>query len=611
MKTLRIIAIAVLLLSGAAGAALAAGMGTSAGHDLDALWAQAQKNHDTAQADAIILLDSRTTTVGDEGTVVTRVHQVVWIATSRGIRDYADLRVPWNSATSTLEVELLRTWMDGRWWPDPTEISETAVVQTLPYAVALADDYTTLRETMLLHDGVELPCIMETAYTIAVQGPPTAGADGLFVFPGRDPVVRAECVVRVPLGVGVRWEARNGAPEPVVTENGVKELAWTMQGAGALKLPVTAQPEAYEPAVVWTTWESWEALLREFHEAVEAAAVLDGALADSVAAAVRGLPAGQDRVDAVLAFANRSVRGVSTDFLPWWAAPRPATQTFATGYGHALDRAVLVSALLQPLKAGKDALVRPDIVPVRDEPLGTAGALPRLADLDGVLVALDQAGGRGWYDAASGESGPAAPWRTLLRPRLDGAAAPAPLAGMTGFGLDVSLDARDVAWEGVGVLWLTGWNQDDRSWLPEGDSFEKTCERLVTSVLPEASIAAVRPAELLPHGLKVRFEISMAAPGKPGDRTRRLVLGQPTDGLLSRLPAGVHAFEVRRDSPLPAFGGGVQEVTVRLRTPDGATVHATGNVAIRNDAGAFSAAVVRDGDWVEVTRRLELAPTTR
>ncbi|MFO7608734.1 MAG: hypothetical protein R6X35_05980, partial [Candidatus Krumholzibacteriia bacterium] len=66
MKTLRIIAIAVLLLGGAAGAALAAGMGTSAGHDLDALWAQAQKTYDTAQEDAIILLDSRTTTVGDE-----------------------------------------------------------------------------------------------------------------------------------------------------------------------------------------------------------------------------------------------------------------------------------------------------------------------------------------------------------------------------------------------------------------------------------------------------------------------------------------------------------------------------------------------------------------
>lgn len=610
MRALKIIAIAVLLLGAAVASAQT--MGVSAGHDLDALWAKAQKTHDTAQEDAIILLDSRTVTVGDEGTVVTRVHQVVWVATAQGIRGYADLRLPWNSATSTLEVEKLRTWMDGRWWPDPTEISETAVVETLPYAVALADDYTVLRETMLLHDGVELPCIMETTYTIAVQGPPTAGADGVFVFSQRDPVVRSEYVVEVPVGVEVRWEALNGAPQPVVSENGVMELAWTMDGAGALKLPVTEQPEAYEPAVVWTTWESWEALLREFGEAVEAAAVPDEALADSVAAVVRGLPAGQDRVDAVIALANRSVRGVATDFRPWWAAPRSATRTFATGYGHALDRAVLVSALLQPLQAGKPSPARPDVVLFRDDRHGTAGKLPRLSDLDGVLVALDQAGGQGWYDPASGESGPAAPWRMLLRPPLGGAVAPAPAGGTTWqFGLDVSLDTRDVAWEGVGVLRLTGWNQDDRSWLPMDDSFEKACERLVASVLPGASLAAVRPTGLRPHGLEVRFEISMAAPGEPGDRTRRLVLGQPQDGLLSRLPEGLHPFEMRRDSPLPAFGGGAQEVTVRLRAPDGATVHAPDGVAVRNDAGAFSADLARDGEWVEVTRRLELAPTTR
>ena len=266
MKTLKLIAIAVLLLSGAAAGAQT--MGVSDGHDLDALWAQAQKTIDVAQEDAVILLDSRTTTVGDEGTVVTRVHQVVWIATSQGIRGYADLRVPWNSATSTFEVTKLRTWMDGRWWPDAEKISDTAVVETLPYAVATADDYTMLRETMLLHDGVELPCIMETDYTIAVQGSPTAGADGLFVFPQRDPVVRSEYVVRVPVGVDVKFESLNGAPQPVVTGNGVQELVWAMDGAGALKRPVTEQPEAYEPAVIWTTWESWEALLGEFNAAV-------------------------------------------------------------------------------------------------------------------------------------------------------------------------------------------------------------------------------------------------------------------------------------------------------------------------------------------------------
>ena len=167
-------------------------MGTSQGYDLDALWSSARSQHDPATEDAIVLLEARKITIAANGNEVTRVHRIVWIGTAIGIRSYADLRVPWNSATSTLNVVALRTWRDGRWWPDASNVSETAVVETLPYAVALADDYTSLRETMLLHDGVELPCIMETVYEIETRGAAAAGADGRWVFPQRDPAIRVE-----------------------------------------------------------------------------------------------------------------------------------------------------------------------------------------------------------------------------------------------------------------------------------------------------------------------------------------------------------------------------------------------------------------------------------
>jgi len=124
----------ILLLVAAAGlpALAAAGPGVSNGHDLDALWARAEAGHDLAREDAVVLLDDLSVTVAADGTIATRLHTVVWIGTAQGIRHYADLRVPWNAATSTLDVELLRTWRDDRWWPDAARISETAVVHTLP-----------------------------------------------------------------------------------------------------------------------------------------------------------------------------------------------------------------------------------------------------------------------------------------------------------------------------------------------------------------------------------------------------------------------------------------------------------------------------------------------
>ena len=73
--------------------------------------------------DAALLLESRDIAINDAGQVTTTVHRVAWIGTAAGLRAHADLRVPWNSATCTFEVAKLRTWREGRWWPDAERIN--------------------------------------------------------------------------------------------------------------------------------------------------------------------------------------------------------------------------------------------------------------------------------------------------------------------------------------------------------------------------------------------------------------------------------------------------------------------------------------------------------
>ena len=192
--------------------AAAAPLGVSSGRDLDALLARARALPDFAQHDAVLLCDARATTVTAGGDLATRTHQVVWIATRSGLQAYADQRVPWRAGASSLAVLKLRTWRDGGWWPDAPPISPTAVVETLPYAVEHAADYADLRETMLLHDGVELPCLLETEYEIVEPGGAQAGADGLWIFARRDPALLSELSLCVPTGVAVRPPARRRAP---------------------------------------------------------------------------------------------------------------------------------------------------------------------------------------------------------------------------------------------------------------------------------------------------------------------------------------------------------------------------------------------------------------
>ena len=100
-------------------ALLAADMGVSAGHDLDALWARPRRTTIWTRQDAVLLLESRQRRLW-RPTAPWPPACTGWCGSAprSGIRGYADLRVPWNTATSTLDVEILRTWRDGRWWPD-------------------------------------------------------------------------------------------------------------------------------------------------------------------------------------------------------------------------------------------------------------------------------------------------------------------------------------------------------------------------------------------------------------------------------------------------------------------------------------------------------------
>ena len=71
-----IMAVILALVTGTGAATAAPGLGTSAGHDLDALWAAAQQSPGFKLQDAVLLLESRDVAINDAGQVTTTVHQI-------------------------------------------------------------------------------------------------------------------------------------------------------------------------------------------------------------------------------------------------------------------------------------------------------------------------------------------------------------------------------------------------------------------------------------------------------------------------------------------------------------------------------------------------------
>jgi hypothetical protein len=590
--------------------AFAATMGTSQGQDLDALLAQAERQIGLAGRDAVVLVESQRVAISANGDKTTRIHRVVWIGAAVGIRDHADLRIPYHSDTSTMTVAVLRTWRDERWWPDATHVSGTAVVETLPFDLAQADDYTGMRETMLLHDGVEIPCIMETAWEIEERGTAAGGTDGLWVFPQRDPAVRVEFVLTAPAGGTLRFHCGNGAPDPVVTRetDGSTTHAWTMEDVERLGSPLISDPASYAPYVAYSTWENWEALGERTLSSFDEAAVLSDELADTISGRLEGARSASESGRRVTAFVEESTRSIHYDSRFWGFDARPAPRTWETAYGHALDRAVLAAALFR--EAGLEA--RPVFRSV-----GAAGididapSLSRFTPI-GLVVTGDGLGA--FYDPYDGKLvDGVTPFfgRFVWIPGDEGRPSPGPGLGdaeaTSDFSLVITLEpAEDGSWAGTGYLSANGCFSPHAEMVGLVGEALALLKRVAGSVLPGSTVEAFNPEVFTREEVRVGFSIKTKAIEKDDQGRTSITLGEPAGGVVSKLPADVHLYHEKRSSPVTIAGSMTQRTTLRLKTGQREIVYMPEPREIENEAGRYVLTASHADGWVSVEREITL-----
>ncbi len=592
--------------------------------DIGELMARAEEMVDLDATDVVLLFDGREIAVASDGTMTTVFHQIVWISTELGIDEYADLRVPWNTTNATLEVQALRTWMDGRWWPHATNLNPTAIVETTPYGVASADDYTTMRETMLLHDGVELPCIMETVYTITRRYPAGIGADDIWLFHRHDPAVRVRYAVKVAPDLPFFFSTGHGASEPEVKRGTDGHVyVWEMLDQPRLGVPHVADPTAHAPFVHWSTWRNWGAIGDAFEAAFEASGEAGDALRDTVAALTRHEPYAPARVEAVASLVAERTRLVPYDVEHWAFAPRSVDRTHQTGYGHRLDRAVFAAALLREVDGVNSVTPLFRTAPALKLDVDVPG-LSRFGEIELLVSGPDV---RGVYDPGSSTFREGEPntfdGRTVWAV-TDGAPRVFQTSGRgveharsggsnaaNSFSCAVSLERDDDgAWSGTGVVEGSGALSPYLRLLGVGSATERFCDGVVSDVLGGADVTSSNTA-MLTHGRSV---VGFAFDWDPGDLDERdrhaLEYGLCGAGLESRLPADVHLYNQSRTTPVYLVGPMSETLVLRVLLTEDDVVNAPPDVEVENRVGRFVQRVERDGDWLVIRRSLSIgAPT--
>lgn len=567
--------------------------------EVDALLAVARETLDAEAEDAVLLVDRLREEWTADGRRVTTVHRLLYVRTSLAVRLLADLRLPWDSARQRLQVHLLRTFRlsDRRW----VESGPTARVETLPFAVADAPDYATRRETMLLHDGVELPCVLETAYTVEDLAPFRPGADGLWTLSREEPAVRAELVLAAPLDATLRFTA------PVEPERGrdagLETLTFAAGPAAALPRPRTDDTPLRAPHVAWSSWPTWEALGGDLERSFEAALVVDDALRAAAAEALRDARTPAETVRRVSTFVADSTHPVRDVGRGWWS-PRPAARTWATASGDRLDRTVLAAAILR--EAGLEA--RLAFTSVLPGAVNQAAATTRL--IDGPALWVRGEGVDGLLDLASDHpvvDHAAHVGRALWRPGPERQPVVTPSGeSRLHLRLDLSWDAEKTLWTGAGVLQASGVLCPHGRMVGLGDETLEYLRGTVGKVLPGASVTGANLEVLAPETVTVGFAFELAGGTRDPLGRLRLTAGDPpgVGAILGR--AEVHLSHAARTAPVMLPTPLEERVEVHLDLGGLEPVLVPEEVRLVNQAGQLQVTSRRDGDRLEVERVLRL-----
>ncbi|NQU06084.1 MAG: DUF3857 domain-containing protein [Calditrichaeota bacterium] len=567
----------------------------------------ARETYDLEKEDAVILLDDYRVEILPDGRVRTTVHQIIWIANSRARGHYADLRIPFDASRQNFVVTALNTWRGE----ECIKSDSTAIVETLPFSLRTAYDYANMREMILMHDGIELPCVVETAYYIEDKEAKRKGVEGLWVFAKHDPVLQSRFGLTVAddkmPSIFVSEEV--STREVSASESGQIVYKYEMNKLPALPSPDTVDPAAYMPHVSWSTWDNWNELGEDLIASFESGLELNDALKDSLSVLLDGAWTMSEKAKRIAAFVDASSRYVNypKDKYLWY--PRPAKRTYETAYGHRFDRAILAGALFK--EAG--FMVFPIF---KGEGYGKIDEeAPCLSRMDGIAVWISHADGvEAYYNPVSSEvhnglapifgrsiwfpgSGedPNVKWRgegTLSNLDLK---------------LSVKYDAENEQWQGSGFYCASNWLNPFGDMEGLSNEASNYLQKVVSDVIVDAEIVDYSPVKFNRFELSVGFEFTAPIGDEDDYGRRQIIIGEPKGGLYDKLPSDVDLSKEYRGAPVVLAGLINQTISFRLDTDGLEIVYSPDESPIRNDIGEFQLSNEKREDCVIITRSLSLS----
>ncbi len=575
--------------------------------DIALLMQEADTLLDMSGEDAVILYDSERIRLDKDGRYTRSVHRIIWINSDVAIGRYGDHRIPYDATHCTFNIKTVRTWRDNQWW----ETKPSGFVETTSDQLENAYDYLNMREMMLLHDGIELPCILEVAYSIEDKETFRRGWDGSWTFVREEPVIQSSFGFDLPAGWWPNVYEKPAIPPPSKwTDNnlGLDIFTWKRGPYLAAPYPPTGDPGETESFILWSTWKDWSSFGAHIRSRFDPAAVGDADLKQQLDSLMENTFTTLKRARAIAKFINDKTRLIDYPWIYWISNPRPAVETYSSAYGHALDRAVLAAALFS--KAGISTLPAFFAKSYGDIDVNVPGTA-RLSEFGLWLSADDLAA---YYDPFDGDikSGPNGFFsRTVWLAGTDDK------PGIRINGLDkssrsdvvieLSYDAEKKSFSGSGYLFADNYFTPYLEMAGLDDEAFTYLDTLVSSIFENAKLTGYNPNEFARNRTIVGFKFDMEKPEADKPDQINLEIGEATCSIPASLPENTELYHNMRTSAVRFPCKLSQKIAVILNLKGLETVYFPGNDSLHNAAGDFVIHSVKTDKKLIVVRQLDLS----
>lgn len=547
------------------------------------------------KADVLVLSDSHAFTLAADGRVTEKVRRVEKILTYQGMDEAGDPHAAFNKENQDLAITLCRTYTpEGR----VADAKKNSFNEMTPFELEKAPAYTSWRQMVITKVALDINAVVELEYTLADTKPWRRGLEGFELLQDAAPALVREVSVTLPDGTPFIHKLFGWDVQPAVTKSaGTTTYTWTLKNVPGVDLTQAhGLVNEYLPTLVFTTAPDWKHNSDFLGKALEKAAATSPLLDKKVEDLVKGTESPFERIVKVHSYVAENINTIEWPLSDFDYAPRAAGEIYLSGYGHALDKAVLLAAMLR--KLGFDpavALCHKGVEGGLDP-----AAVPCLSQMDRTLVRVEDHSRVLWLDPTAklseasqrdfqGYKGlPCLPGYNELH-------AMTPIEGAID-SLSANLDAKateDLALEGEGMITMAGWYSPYYKVQGSKDSQKETIEGLVSSMLPGATVTDFSVVRMEPGQVVFKVSFKAEAP-KPAKPVKALKTGLPEGSLLKGFDA---SYLKQRDLPLVLESGGQEKISLKITLPEGLKPsYVPKDAKVENAAGAFGQAwAFKDG----------------